>query len=100
MGDLIRFRIVEVLANFYKTVQDGAGIHALTDTFVRDNADDECVQCLLIIRRILWDYSDCSPNFALALSKTDFISSLLDDIVCFCDDGETKLDEQINVSKD
>ncbi|KAL4227291.1 hypothetical protein ACF0H5_012737 [Mactra antiquata] len=93
---MARMGLVEVLVNFYMAMQDGSGMGALSDTMVRGNKNDECLKCLLIIRRILWDYSHCSSNFALALSKTEFVTTLLDDVACCCNEGVQKLDEHID----
>lgn len=86
---LARKGFVPLLVKFYEFVFEEFDIEAVTNFFVEEGKgqDDPGYKIILIIREILWNFSDSSFKFGEEIAKTGFFEHLIKDLNFIYEDG-------------
>lgn len=94
-ASLILFcRFVPHLVDIYEAVWSNHDPDFFDDDLWEDEADSEFLKLLTLIRTILWNYADGSPNFAESIvDDTHFFQYLTEDLTAVQDDLKDLEDE-------
>lgn len=90
-------RFVPHLVDIYQAVWSNHDPDFFDDDLWEDEADSEFLKLLTLIRTILWNYADGSPNFAESIvDDKRFLKYLTEDLTAVQDDLK-ELDDEITV---
>lgn len=98
MGNyLAKKGFVPYLVDIYEAVWSNHDPDFFDDDLWEDEADSEFLKLLTLIRTILWNYADGSPNFAESIvDDTHFFQYLTEDLTAVQDDLKDLEDEITN----